>query len=428
MKYVITAGYLIDGIQNIVQHNKYIYVVHNRIIDISTNKRPDHHNFNSINAETQCVIPGIIDSHKHFFNNGGSQVGYGISLMQLVRNIKANINGGVTSVLDLGAPLIIKHLHMLPLKNKPRIFYAGPILTCSKGYPIEYMKKTFYKLKSVIECPTKQSITKNVQYVLKNGGSVIKTAVVGRTFDGRNQIRWETDMLKHLVKEAHRHHLKVCAHITYANDYKLAIDAGVDSFHHASFDPMFDDDIQRMAESDSIFVPTLSALELMISGLKERIVDRDHFNPPVSKKIFKHLKAFTDNFYHSQDDKPIKNLFIAMSKKELLDSQGTQMENLKKYLAYGGEVAVGTDAALGFSFHGCPTREMELLNEAGLTIPDTIRAATYNSAKVFGMEAQLGSIETGKLADMLIVDKRILDNICWIDKPISIINNGKLIK
>lgn len=428
MKYIIKSGLLVDGVQNNIQKNMLIYVVNNKILDVKSYKRPDHQDYTTIDASNSCVIPGIIDSHKHFFNNGGSQVGYGGSFMQLVRNIKANIYGGVTSVLDLGGPSIIKYIHKIPMKNKPRIFYAGPILTCHKGYPIEYMQKKFYKLKSVIECPDKKAIKNNIQYVIDNGGSVIKTAIVSRTFDGKYQVRWEKDMLKYLVDEAHRHNMKVCAHITFSKDYNLAIESGIDSYHHSSFDPMNDDDIKKMAECEGMFVPTLSALDLMVTGMQERWVERDDFNPPINKKIFKHLEDFTNNFHNARDDEPIKDLFVTMPKKEILESQMTQITNLKKYLSYGGKVAVGTDAALGFSFHGCPTREIELLHKAGLSIPETIQSATYNSAKVIGIEDKIGSIEAGKLADMLIVNKRILEDIRWIENPIKIIKDGKIIK
>lgn len=427
MKQVIVAGYLIDGIHEEVKSNQYIYLKNEKIEYVTSNKIKNHDDYIVIDGKNQCVIPGLVDCHKHLFNNGGSSVGYGISLSQIIRNMKANLLGGVTSILDLGGPSIIRHLHKIPSKYKPRIFYAGPIITCDKGYPIEYMDKKFYKTKSVIECKTKQDITDTVSYAHSTGASVIKTAVVSRTFDGKYQVPWQPEMLKHLVFESHKRNMKVCAHITYADDYELATECGIDSFHHSSFTPMNEEFNKRMAKS-GIFVPTLSALDLMIQGMESKIVYQKDFNPPVSKKIKEHLVTFTENYHKAEDDEKIDGLFVSMKKSELKQSQKTQIENLKSYLSYGGEIAVGTDAALGFSFHGCPTQEMILLSYAGLTISQVIKAATYNSAKVFGQENEIGSIEPGKLADILIVKKELLEDIKHIEKPLRIILNGKVVK
>lgn len=76
----------------------------------------------------------------------------------------------------------------LPIKNKPKIFYSGPILTCANGYPIEYMKPLYYRLKSVIECPDKESVKDAILWAKKKGACVIKTAVVSKTFDGKKQV------------------------------------------------------------------------------------------------------------------------------------------------------------------------------------------------------------------------------------------------
>lgn len=86
---------------------------------------------------------------------------------------------------------------------------------------------------------------------------------------------------------------------------------------------------------------------------------------------------------------------------------------------------MGTDSALGFSLHNTPVCEIKLLMEAGLTLEKTIQAATENSAKVFGKENEIGTLEEKKRADILIIDGSLESDITNIDKIKSVIINGK---
>lgn len=427
-EYVIKNGTLIDGTGRSPVQNATILIRNERISRIEYQKGSDldiHPDY--IDAAGMVVLPGIIDAHKHIFNNGGSGVGVGLTRGQVYKNIHTIVNSGVTSVLDLGAP------SMLPLVSlfaspKPRIFWSGPMLACKDGYPAEYMKRIFYPMGAVKECHSLKDIRNTVRKLYDKGVDVIKTSVVSRTFRGQSQVKWTDRQLLTLTDEAHGYGLKVCAHITYPEDYYQAVHCNIDSIHHASFEEMYDKDIDDMIEKKVIFVPTLSLIDLMVKGLIERWVDRPDFHPPVNKTIFNNMKKFTDDFHNCPDDSPVGDLFIAVPKKELIKVPEYTSSNLKKFVARGGTVAMGTDSSLGFSLHTFPIREIEMLHECGLSNLDTIKASTLNAAAVFNHEKDLGSIEVGKLADILLVEGDVLRDISAIKNINTIIMGGKIIK
>lgn len=89
---------------------------------------------------------------------------------------------------------------------------------------------------------------------------------------------------------------------------------------------------------------------------------------------------------------------------------------------------MGTDSALGFSLHEMPTWEVTLLNSAGLSVEKTISASTYQSARIFGKEDEIGSLEIGKKADILIVHGNLTENMHYIKNVDTIIIDGKFVK
>ncbi|MEY8763836.1 MULTISPECIES: amidohydrolase family protein [Clostridium] len=425
--YGIRCGVLIDGTGKPPLKDVIVIVKNHHIARIERNSSLIDPNIPIIDARNCTIIPGLIDSHKHVMNCGGFGIEVGFNLHQLKRNLSEISKGGVTSVLDLGSANIAPYLERL-IGSKTRIYNAISILTCKGGYPQEYMPQKFYKMGSVIECDGLDEIKRNVRKLYKKGVSVIKTAVVSRTFDNRPQVNWTDRELRCLTDEAHSYGLNVCAHITYIKDYEQAAKCGVDSIHHAAFDGIADNNVlEIMIEKGIIFVPTLSLVDLIVTGLKERWIFRPDYDPAVNEKIKVNMRNFTEAYTHGNPNKPIGDFFVKLPKSQLEEVSAIQLENVRRYIALGGIVAMGTDSALGFSLHNTPTREIELLMKAGLSLTETIKASTLNSSKVFGMQKEIGSIEPMKRADMLIIDSNLENNIASIDKIKSVIINGNIV-
>ncbi|MCP4756292.1 MAG: amidohydrolase family protein, partial [Proteobacteria bacterium] len=379
-----------------------------------------------IDASGKTVMPGLIDSHKHLFNNGGPTVGIGLTPAQIFRNMKTSLWGGVTSCLDLGSPNTIK-THLKLTSKKPRVYYAITILTCPGGYPSEYMPKLHYKMGAAKEVGTDKEIKTTVRKLAEKGVSVIKTVTVTRTLDGGNLVGWTDHQLRTLCDEAHGWGLKVCSHITYVQDYAQAIRCGVDSVHHAAFDDiMKEEDLDAMVEKGMVFVPTLSLFDLFVAGFSEKWHERPDFDPPVNNPVKKAIKEFTEEWEKTPDDKAVDGTFIKIPKGEFAQAAQNQVRSLAKYVEKGGIVAMGTDSSLGFSFHSTPVRELELLHQCGMSPLEVIKASTLTSASVFDKEKEIGSIEPGKLADILIVNGDPLSDINTVGNTDTVILGGRV--
>ncbi len=426
-KYAIKCGKMVDGTGKKAVSNTFIVVQNQRVVRISNDIGDLGTGLQIIDASDCTVIPGLIDAHKHVMNCGGSGMGVGLDYRQIKTNIAEMAKGGVTSVLDLGSANIIPTVERI-LGSDTKIFNAISILTCKGGYPQEYMPRKFYRLGAVVECDTKNDIEKAIKKLYNKGVAAIKTAIVSRTFDGKPQKNWTRCQLKHLTDTAHSYGLNVCAHITYVNDYEMAADCGVDSVHHAAFDGVVEQRIQeKMIQNDIVFVPTVSLGSLIIRGLRGKWIYQDWYQPAINQKIRLNMENFTEAYFNAKQEEPIEGFFINVTKRELENVVNIQFENIKRYVALGGEIAMGTDSALGFSLHNTPVEEIRLLNAAGLTFEETIRASTSKSAKVFGKDNEIGSIQVNKKADLLIVNGDLEKDITKIDDINMVIIDGQIV-
>ncbi len=418
---------MVDGTGRKAIEDIYVVIDRGRIVRISKDISDIDKALTIIDGTGCTVMPGLIDAHKHVLNCGGSGMGVGLDYKQLKTNIAEMSRGGVTSVLDLGSANIIPTIEKI-IGSDTKIFNAISILTCKGGYPQEYMPKKFYRLGSVVECDTKRDIEKAIKKLHKKGVAAIKTAIVSRTFDGKPQQNWNDKQLKYLTDVAHSYGLNVCAHITYVADYEMAANCGIDSVHHAAFDGLVSRHVQeKMIEKNIIFVPTISLGSLIVKGLQEKWIYQDWYKPAINEKIRINMENFTEAYVNAKPDEPIKDFFINISKQELENVVDIQFANLKQYIDLGGEVAMGTDSALGFSMHNTPVEEIRLLKKAGLSFEETINSATLKSAKVFGYNDEIGSIEVGKKADLLIVNGDLEEDISQIDNIKMVIIDGKIV-
>ena len=120
--------------------------------------------------------------------------------------------------------------------------------------------------------------------------------------------------------------------------------------------------------------------------------------------------------------------FVSLPKREWEAVPENQLRNVAKYVERGGTIALGTDSALGFSLHGTPVREMELMVEAGLNTVEAIQAAGQNAARVFSHKENIGTIRPGALADCLLVPAEITESMTHLADISTVIQGGKVVR
>ncbi len=228
-----------------------------------------------------------------------------------------------------------------------RLVAAGPMVTVPGGYPIAYWGMPALTVASAEDAREKAGA------LLDQGADLIKIALESGALFGQAMPMLSPEEAAAIVQVAHSRSKPVSTHVTVAADLPAALDAGVDDVAHMATDRVPDDLIQRMVESGVYWVPTLELWQGV--GLRR---------PAIA-------------------------------------------DNLRRFVAAGGHVALGTDylGAPNVRFDlGMPITEIELMAQAGMTHMQIIVAATRNAAHACGLEGELGTLEPGMLADVLVVD------------------------
>lgn len=303
------------------------------------------------------------------FINSHVHAGYSSS------NLRAWARAGVTTVRDLGADhslnLAAIRDNLLTEPTNARLAIAGPILTEPSGYPIIPFGGS-----SALTIATVEDARNTVNALIDEGMDVIKVAVEYGEIFGREIPVLSDEKLEEIVRAAHGRGTLVSAHISVSQDLERALDAEADDLAHMAVDVVSDALIERMIAEDVSWVPTLELWQGVGYG------------------------------------------FVDIGK-----------ENLRRFVAAGGKVALGTDyAGYWTPFElGMPMTEIRLMQEAGMTPMQIIVAATRNAAHVCNRETDLGTLEEGKIADILVVEGNPLDDLSTLLNVRMVIKDGIII-
>jgi imidazolonepropionase-like amidohydrolase len=288
--------------------------------------------------------------------------------------LEAWAQGGVTTVRDLGAfrsPDLFSRRDALLMDNGyARLVAAGPIVTVPEGYPMAPWGVKGLPVTSPEDAASK------INGLLDDGADVIKIAVEsGYIFSEKIPVL-SAEEAAAIVSVAHERGTVVSAHVTASQDLGRALDAGVDDIAHMITNPLYDGLIEHMLENDVYWVPTLELWKNVGYGDRRAIV------------------------------------------------------NLAKFVEAGGKVALGTDYA-GYNAEfdlGMPITEIELMQKAGMTPMQIIVAGTKNGAHVCNLDHELGTLEAGKIADVLVVDGDPLEDIHALTNIRMVLHNGVVIR
>jgi len=288
-------------------------------------------------------------------------------------NLKVWAQSGVTTVRDVGVFNLspneaFRRKENLNGNNKnARLVSAGPLVTTEGGYGN-------YGVSSPIDAENK------VNQLIDLGADIIKIAIEDN-LQGRTWPMLSMEEIRVIVNTTHSRDKKVTAHISRAKHLNMAIKCGVDDVNHMIVDSLPDSLISQMIEKDICWVPTLELWD----GVRR--------------------------IHGSNWDAIAKN-------------------NLRSFVEAGGTVALGTDYD-GYIFEfelGMPLLEIKLMKESGMTPKQIITAATKNSAIVCDMEEKLGTIQEGKIADILIIEGNPLEDLNNLLNVKMVIHRGEIIR
>ncbi len=349
-----------------------------------------------IEGQGKALLPGLIDCHIHYCLDAGpdslrslEQDDPTVTAVKAVTHARATLEGGVTTVRDVGSrahiSISVTRAIRAGIIPGPRTLNAG-LAICMTGGHAWFIGR---------QADGTDDVVKAVQEQVQAGADVIKFIATGGVLTpgaspGAAQLTLEE--LKAGVEEAARAGRRVAAHAHGAQGMKNAIRAGVHSIEHGTL--LDDEAIALFLTHRTFLVPTLSAIQ---SGCE----------------------------FGKQGGMPD----YAVQKSMALGEE--QKKTFFKAVKAGVRIAMGTDAGTPFNPHGRNAQELRRMVEFGMTPMMAIQAATASAAALLGLEQEIGTIETGKQADLILVNGNPLDDIALLEEPKNVewvIQGGRIVK
>ena len=354
-----------------------------------------------IDAKGKSVLPGLADMHVHI---QGGWDGISVDLLGYQRYLNAMLYSGITTLLDTGnyQPWILQLRQEVASGHLlgPRIYCTGAMIDAADpAWP-----DLAYALSTRAQIPEFVQRDKHANVDLIKGYANLSDR-----------------MLRYLVEEAHKEKIRVVIDQWERNGSPDLVRTGIDGFAHAPTRKMPADDIDLIRERGLFVITTLVVEEY---SARRRLADPRFLEEPLIAEttppwFLTELRAEATRTLKEGEIKDAERSAAGLDEMK---------RNVKKLLDAGVLLAAGTDAPYPGVFQGeAIHHELELLVEAGMTPLQAIRTATYNAAQIMHAEQEWGSLQAGRLANIVIVAGNPAARISDTRKIESVIVNGKIL-
>ncbi len=375
-----------------------------------------------IDASGKYVIPGLIDTHVHLDAPVVFQLTPEEKTQIIEHTPKAFLYNGVTTVLNVSSDtdwiFAQREAERRGKLLAPRIYAMGRSLTPEGGWGSRHGGAL---------ADAGSARARALDYVARDTDG-FKVMIEDGLGASGTYVRMSDEMMQAISEIAKEHEVPIYTHAINLDEFHSAVQIGSRAIIHGLEDPIPEGDsiLQDMLEQGVALVPTHSLWESFLRH-DDAAADLDD---PVLRASVPHflLDYMQDPDYRAEETRR----FLAVANMPVYEWAEKKipvfLENILKAHRAGILLATGTDAGgpVGFNFQGYNTPwEVKLLVKAGLSPMEALVAATKNGATVIGIEDQLGTIEVGKLADLLVLRENPLDNIENIREIESIIYKGK---
>jgi len=330
-----------------------------------------------VDLRGQYVLPGLIDAHVHLSGSGEADSQFyapsGQMALKILSNAQKNLAAGITTVRDLGGWSELEFDVRRSIQRGefagPRMCLAGRFISITEAGADYYVG--MYRVADGVD-----EVRKAVREQVKHGADVIKMGVTGAVLVESGipgATHFNFDEMQALVDEANKFGRRVAMHAHGIDGIRKAIEAGVNTLEHGTYLYQDPDVIQKMVERGVFLVPTLKVgWDIILAE-----------NSTIPEWIMEKNKA----------------------------SQGDAALSLKMAYEAGVPIAMGSDVGTPLNYHGENALEAHWMHKAGLSAMDALVAATGNAARALGWDSWLGTLEAGKVADLIVHEKNPLEDL-----------------
>jgi len=410
-----------NGVDDSLHRGAYVYLLDGRIAQISNGA--DESAKESIDGTGKFLIPGLWDAHVH--------------TTDYQRDFPKFMEYGVTSVLIPGGSTCTDayYAEMRAMGEQdslpaPKVFHTSQHFTLEGRHPVKtYDSPNWVEGETVYFLRDTQQITELVAEVAKKPIDGIKLTIEDGPHPPFVQ-RMPREFVNQVEKQAAKRGLRVFTHVSDNLEFEMAIDAGITEFLHFTG---IDLDVKR----DSVLLAKMEGREYHLvttfmidksflypkfpewveeNGLREQYGDE-----PFAELYSPQKKAIAEEFYNYYAE------VIGITEPSLADMSAYQVEDLRLLLDRGFNLVTGTDVGNTFNLPGHSLHEeLELLVLGGMTPVEVLRMATANAARMLEVENDLGTLEVGKVANMVLLKNNPLTDIRNSRSISMVLKNGRV--
>ena len=405
---LLNAARLVDGLGGPVRERAAVLLEDNKITQIGTEETvsvPEGVQLEQIDFGERTILPGLVDCHVHLIGIGDGRSGEELAALpdeiltlQAAHNAKLHLCSGVTTVRDCGAKnqtaFLLRRAVDMGITPAPRLILAGRPITLAEGH-LGYFGA---RPTGPVECQAA------VRQLIKEGADFIKIVATGGSTktSSAQQPSFEVTELKTICDEIHNFGKHAAAHCVSTQGMFNVLEAGIDTITHG---------IHKEPDGSTRYRPEIS----------ERIAEQGVFVNPAMYAT----RARVEKLETKQDQGGLTE-----TEQTQLDRVRTEhevrLDHFRRMRDAGVTMVCGSDSAWGNYKMGNFQGELEEAVAGGMSPMESIVAATRDSADSCWLD-DVGSLEQGKQADLLVVDGDPTQNIKDLRKVVEVIQRGKTV-
>ncbi|EJL74444.1 amidohydrolase family protein [Chryseobacterium populi] len=437
---------VVDVINKKLIPDQTIVISQNIISDIKPAKKIKiPQNADIINGNGKFLMPGMTDTHIHFFQSGGlyarpdaldlrKHVPYDKEINWVHQNMEdfllRYLKSGITSMIDVGSTYNFLALRDSFSKktNLPTVYMAGPLITTYEPEAFKNLDKD-EPLKLVASA---EEAKKYVQEQLPYKPDLIKIwyIVMANPKEMEAEAKKYEPIVKMVIEEAHKNNLKVAVHATERITAQIAVQNGADFLVHDIEDEVVPDNFVKLLKDKKVVLsPTLTVADNYYKTYAQKnnynSYELENANPLAIGSMYD-LKHLSDSADSLMINKLKKRFNLPQVNAQIGKKDSIRSMNLKKLSDGGVTIAVGTDAGnIGTQHATSFIAELNAMKKSGMNNWQVLQSATINPVKIFNKENTSGSITTGKIADLVLLNSNPVENLDNLTQIDMVFKNGQ---